>query len=51
MTSTYYSLVCTVTGLISFKGSKAALMRKMKSAPGVYFLAITSRPVGAIFNV
>jgi len=49
MTSTYYSLVCKVTGLISFKGSKKVMLRKMKSAPGVYFIAITSRPVGAIF--
>lgn len=49
MKSTYYSLVCTVTGLISFKGSKKALLRKMKTAPGVYFIAITSRPVGAVW--
>ena len=49
MKSTYYSLVCKVTGLISFKGSKKALMLKMKDAPGVYFLAITSRPVGAVW--
>jgi len=25
------------------------MLRKMKSAPGVYFIAITSRPVGAIW--
>jgi len=49
MKSTYYSLVCKITGLISFKGSKKALLRKMKDAPDVYFLAITSRPVGALW--
>ena len=45
--STYYSIVCKATGLVTEKGSKKALMKIMKASPGVYFLALTSRPIGA----
>ena len=48
--STYYSIVCKATGLVTEKGSKTALLKIMKSSPGVYFLALTSRPIGAIFG-
>jgi hypothetical protein len=48
--STYYSIVCKATGLVTEKGSKKALMKIMKASPGVYFLALTSRPIGAIFG-
>lgn len=48
--STYYSIVCKATGLVTEKGSKKALLKIMKSSPGVYFLALTSRPIGAIFG-
>lgn len=47
--STYYSIVCKATGLITEKGSKKAMLKVMKTSPGVYFLALTSRPIGAIF--
>jgi len=48
--STYYSIVCKATGLITEKGSKKAMLKVMKANPGVYFLALTSRPIGAILN-
>ena len=48
--STYYSIVCKATGLVTEKGSKKAMMRIIKASPGVYFLALTSRPIGAIFG-
>ena len=48
--SDYYSIVCKATGLVTAKGSKKALMKIMKASPGVYFLALTSRPIGAIFG-
>ena len=49
--STYYSLVCKATGLITEKGSKKAMLRIVKANRGVYFLALTSRPIGAIYQV
>jgi hypothetical protein len=48
--STYYSVYCKATGLITAKGSKKAMMRIIKANPGVYQLAITSRPIGAVFG-
>ena len=48
--SEYYSIVCKATGLVTEKGSKKAMMRIIKASPGVYFLALTSRPIGAIFG-
>ena len=48
--SDYYSIVCKATGLVTAKGSKKAMLRIIKANRGVYTLAITSRPVGAIFG-
>ena len=48
--SDYYSIVCKVTGLVTAKGSKKAMLRIIKANRGVYFLALTSRPIGAIFG-
>ena len=48
--SDYYSIVCKATGLVTEKGSKKAMLRIIKANRGVYFLALTSRPVGAIFT-
>ena len=48
--STYYSVYCKATGLITAKGSKKAMVRIIKANPGVYQLAITSRPIGAVFG-
>ena len=48
--SNYYSIYCKVTGLITAKGSKKAMLRIIKKNRGVYQLAITSRPVGSIFG-
>ena len=48
--STYYSIVCKATGLVTEKGSKKAMLRIIKANRGVYFLALTSRPIGAIFG-
>ena len=47
--STYYSIVCKATGLVTEKGSKKALLRIMKTSTNIYFLALTSRPIGSIF--
>ena len=47
--STYYSIVCKATGLVTAKGSKKAMLRIIKANRGVYTLAITSRPVGAVY--
>jgi hypothetical protein len=47
--STYYSIVCKATGLVTEKGSKKAMLRIIKANRGVYFLALTSRPIGSIF--
>jgi len=48
--SDYYSIVCNSTGLITAKGSKKAMMRIIKANRGVYTLALTSRPIGAVFK-
>ena len=48
--STYYSIVCKATGLVTEKGSKKAMLRIIKANRGVYTLAITSRPIGAVFG-
>jgi len=48
--STYYSVYYKATGLITAKGSKKAMLRIIKANPGVYQLAITSRPIGAVFG-
>ena len=48
--STYYSIVCKATGLVTAKGSKKAMMKIIKANRGVYTLALTSRPVGAVFG-
>jgi hypothetical protein len=48
--STYYSVYCKATGLITAKGSKKAMLRIIKANPGVYQLALTSRPIGAVFG-
>ena len=48
--STYYSIVCKATGLVTEKGSKKAMMKIMKANPGVYNLALTSRPIGSILT-
>jgi hypothetical protein len=50
MASTYYSVYCKATGLITAKGSKKTMLRIIKANPGVYQLAITSRPIGAVFG-
>ena len=48
--STYYSIVCKATGLVTEKGSKKAMLRIIKANRGVYTLALTSRPIGAVFK-
>jgi hypothetical protein len=50
MASTYYSVYCKATGLITAKGNKKEMVRIIKANPGVYQLAITSRPIGAVFG-
>ena len=47
--STYYSIVCKATGLVTEKGSKKAMLKIIKENRGVYTLVLTSRPIGSIF--
>ena len=48
--SNYYAIVEKATNLVAAKGSKKAMLRIIKANPGVYQLAITSRPIGAVFG-
>ena len=43
---TMYALVRKATGLIEFKGSKKAMVKRLKASPGQYFLGFTTKPLG-----
>lgn len=48
--SEYYSLVAKDSNVIIMKGSKKKILKVIKANRGMYYIGLTSTPVGELFK-